>query len=251
MSGDTAAYVSTLNERSFSPEQETSSDTWYRYNVFFAVLMVVLILILIVGAVALSSAKTYDATYFRDTINNSAELPLLRPIVVSIFERAVRQGDDDDDEDVDGTATVRNLSDDDLYNERLVVVRPNNWLIYTNNGLTFHYVTSNVSGSRVNCSTSGSLTAVEYRLKKLDELTTSANVDDNDDYDSTTDDGPSRSLRFSCINYTFDQLTRVFTQSSNRTDIDMTDYFDKKNRPKVPDFTVANVLQFLVTNDYL
>lgn len=180
-----------------------------------------LVLLLLIVYVASSAFKPVD---FHKAVDEVAQLSLLRPIVVSVYERATDE------------SGMSNLTDRDSYQERLVIVRPNNWTIYTNNGITFHYVTSNVSDNRLNCSSSGSLTAIEYRLKQLKEQL----------YESS--DQPTRSLRFSCINYTQDQLTRVFNQSSNRTDIDLTDYFDKKKSSKAPDFTVPAVIQFLVTN---
>ena len=149
---------------------------------------------------------------FLDPMNELIGVALLRPVVVSVFERA-------------SVSAAGNVGEDDTsYNERLVVVRPNNWLIYTVN---------NVNQAVSKCTMPNALNAVEYRLRSLDEAA-----------DYTAD-----RLKFSCVNYTTDQLIKIFGSYAQRTDIDMTDYFDKEKRSDAPMFTVENVLQFLVHND--
>lgn len=158
---------------------------------------------------------------FLDPMNELIGVALLRPVVVSVFERA-------------SVSAAGNIGEDDTsYNERLVVVRPNNWLIYTVNGVTFNYITNNVNQAVSKCTMPNALNAVEYRLRSLDEAA-----------DYTAD-----RLKFSCVNYTTDQLIKIFGSYAQRTDIDMTDYFDKEKRSDAPMFTVENVLQFLVHND--
>ena len=158
---------------------------------------------------------------FLDPMNELIGVALLRPVVVSVFERA-------------SVSAAGNVGEDDTsYNERLVVVRPNNWLIYTVNGVTFKYITNNVNQAVSKCTMQNALNAVEYRLRSLDEAA-----------DYTAD-----RLKFSCVNYTTDQLIKIFGSYAQRTDIDMTDYFDKEKRSDAPMFTVENVLQFLVHND--
>ena len=158
---------------------------------------------------------------FLDPMNELIGVALLRPVVVSVFERA-------------SVSAAGNVGEDDTsYNERLVVVRPNNWLIYTVNGVTFNYITNNVNQAVSKCTMPNALNAVEYRLRSLDEAA-----------DYTAD-----RLKFSCVNYTTDQLIKIFGSYAQRTDIDMTDYFDKEKRSDAPMFTVENVLQFLVHND--
>lgn len=151
---------------------------------------------------------------FLDPMNELIGVALLRPMVVSVFER------------------VSASEYESQYNERLIVVRPNNWLIYTVNGITFNYITNNVNQAVSKCTTPNALNAVEYRLRTLDETA-----------DYTID-----RLRFSCVNYSVDQLVKIFGSYAQRTDIDMTDYFDKEKRSDAPMFTVENVLQFLVLN---
>lgn len=153
---------------------------------------------------------------FLDPMNELIGVALLRPMVVSVFER------------VSAAAS----EDQSRYNERLIVVRPNNWLIYTVNGITFNYITNNVNKAVSKCTTPNALNAVEYRLRTVDEAA-----------DYTID-----RLRFSCVNYSVDQLVKIFGSYAQRTDIDMTDYFDKEKRSDAPMFTVENVLQFLVLN---
>ena len=158
---------------------------------------------------------------FLDPMNELIGVALLRPVVVSVFERA-------------SVSAAGNVGEDDTsYNERLVVVRPNNWLIYTVNGVTFNYITNNVNQAVSKCTMPNALNAVEYRLRSLDEAA-----------DYTAD-----RLKFSCVNYTTDQLIKILGSYAQRTDIDMTDYFDKEKRSDAPMFTVENVLQFLVHND--
>ena len=157
---------------------------------------------------------------FLDPMNELIGVALLRPVVVSVFERA-------------SVSAAGSVGDDASYNERLVVVRPNNWLIYTVNGVTFNYITNNVNQAVSKCTMPNALNAVEYRLRSLDEAA-----------DYTAD-----RLKFSCVNYTTDQLIKIFGSYAQRTDIDMTDYFDKEKRSDAPMFTVENVLQFLVHND--
>ena len=157
---------------------------------------------------------------FLDPMNELIGVALLRPVVVSVFERA-------------SVSAAGSVGEDTSYNERLVVVRPNNWLIYTVNGVTFNYITNNVNQAVSKCTMPNALNAVEYRLRSLDEAA-----------DYTAD-----RLKFSCVNYTTDQLIKIFGSYAQRTDIDMTDYFDKEKRSDAPMFTVENVLQFLVHND--
>lgn len=157
---------------------------------------------------------------FLDPMNELIGVALLRPVVVSVFERA-------------SVSVAGSVGEDTSYNERLVVVRPNNWLIYTVNGVTFNYITNNVNQAVSKCTMPNALNAVEYRLRSLDEAA-----------DYTAD-----RLKFSCVNYTTDQLIKIFGSYAQRTDIDMTDYFDKEKRSDAPMFTVENVLQFLVHND--
>ena len=158
---------------------------------------------------------------FLDPMNELIGVALLRPVVGSVCERA-------------SVSAAGNVGEDDTsYNERLVVVRPNNWLIYTVNGVTFNYITNNVNQAVSKCTMPNALNAVEYRLRSLDEAA-----------DYTAD-----RLKFSCVNYTTDQLIKIFGSYAQRTDIDMTDYFDKEKRSDAPMFTVENVLQFLVHND--
>ena len=158
---------------------------------------------------------------FLDPMNELIGVALLRPVVVSVFERA-------------SVSAAGNVGEDDTsYNYLFFVIRPNNSLIYTVNGVTFNYITNNVNQAVSKCTMPNALNAVEYRLRSLDEAA-----------DYTAD-----RLKFSCVNYTTDQLIKIFGSYAQRTDIDMTDYFDKEKRSDAPMFTVENVLQFLVHND--
>lgn len=183
--------------------------------------VLIILLLFLLGAIlyltfsSSLSVNKFVQDDFLQPMNELIGVALLRPVVVSIFERV----------------GLRANTDDNMYNERLVVVRPNNWLIYTVNGIAFNYITNNVNKSASKCTTPNSLNAVEYRLRALDETVQSIDR-----------------LRFSCVNYTLDQLVRIFGSYAQRTDIDMTDYFDSEKRQDAPRFTVENVLQFLVHN---
>lgn len=162
---------------------------------------------------------------FHDPIEQSIGVAILKPIFVSIFQRVSTPAADADSL-INGSGT---------YNERLVVVRPNNWMIYTADGINFHYITNNVNHSLSRCTVSNSLNAISYRLRKLNEK----------------QDFVSDKLKFSCVNYTMDQLVRIFGSFAYRTDIDMTDYFDKNKRTNAPLFTVESILDFLIANALL
>lgn len=159
---------------------------------------------------------------FEQPMQETLGVELLRPVTVSIYERP---------------SVVRRQAenyDNDAYSERLIIVRPYNWIVYTSNGITFHYLTRNVSASRSRCVTPNALNAVAYRLRTRGE----------------SNDSSSDRIRFSCVEYTFDQLVRIFSRS-NRTDLDLTDYFDKEKNTNAQSLTITSILQFLVYNAYV
>lgn len=192
-------------------------------------IFVVLLVLVIIGLYMLVfvdkdtnvTSKLYENRFYQP-IEQSIGVALLKPIVVSIFQRVSTSA-------ADAAAIANGI---EQYNERLVVVRPDNWLIYTYDGVNFQYVTNNINSKLSKCVLPNTLNAVNYRLKKINE---------KDDY-------VSEKLKFSCINYTMDQLVRIFGSYSYKTDIDLTDYFDKDKRPNAPLFTVESVLSFLVAN---
>lgn len=163
---------------------------------------------------------------FEKPLSQAMGVALFGAITISIFERP---------SSTEGTSS-ESIYDVDDYNERLVVVRPNNWLIYTFNGITFHYIVNNVNRSRTKCTSVNGLTAVEYRLQTRTE---------------SRRDSYANNVRLSCVHYTFDQLIRLFNTTANRTDIDVTNYFDRNKYPRAPKFSVFSVLQLLVRNRLL
>lgn len=166
---------------------------------------------------------------FDRVVKTVTDLPLLRPTIVSVYQRAgggnrlgLRDLDDDS-----------NLYDVDTYDERLLVVKPNNWFIYTNDGINFHYLVNDVDKSRSVCANTDHLNAVRYSLRPIGDAKRYT------------------SIKYSCVEYTMDSLIRVFAVTGDRTDLDLTDYFDARENVDAPLFTVENVLEFLVVNSYV
>lgn len=153
-------------------------------------------------------------------------LPLLRPITVSVYQRRNWT------ELADGTQDV--IYDTNTYNERLLVVKPNNWMIYTGDGITFHYLVNDLSRSQSLCANVEHLNAVRYTLRA---------IGDEREY--------SRRIVYSCVEYTFDDLIRIFATTGNRTDLDLTKYFDRRETDDAVLFTVENVLDLLIVNGYV
>lgn len=164
-------------------------------------------------------------TDFRRPIEQTLNLAVTSPLTVSIFERS--------NVGVQPPGNKFAIYEMDSYNERLIVIRPNNWLVYTFNGITFHYIVNNVNRNRTRCKTANGLNAIEYRLRTRGE-----NNKKSFAYD----------LRFTCVHYTLDQLVRLFNTTANRTDVDVTDYFDRKKFPLAPKYSVYSVLELLVVN---
>lgn len=124
------------------------------------------------------------------------------------------------------------------YPERLVIIQPQNWLVYTNNGITFYYITSNVSLSASRCDPSNSVSTIEFRLQTLEEV-----------YDSTKlSADKSGRLKIACVNYTFDQLIRIFGSSADKTVYDFSDFFDATKVTNAPKVTVDEILDILIHN---
>lgn len=191
---------------------------------------------------------------FYQPIGEETGLALLSPLTATIYERynATKSVDQDvaltetflpADLDVDlrqrlldyKAATSTEASYSYVYAERLVVVKPYNWFIYTPNGTRFYYITSNVNRTRSRCDPASQLNAIEYRLMTQQE-SVSGKAD------------RSGRLKFSCLNYTYDNLVRIFGSSSYRSVYDISAYFDKEKNIKAPDLTVDEVLDLLLTN---
>lgn len=176
---------------------------------------------------ATAAKKNFDRV-----LKNVTGIPLLRPIVVSVYQRKNW---------IDlGVDAKENIYDTNTYDERLLVIKPNNWIIYTPDGITFHYVVNDTNRSsaasalsRRVCSNVEHLDAVKYTLQPIGDKSRYA------------------SIKYSCIQYTMDELIRVFAITGNRTDLDLTKYFDSRENSDAPRFTVENVLEFVIVNGYV
>lgn len=167
-------------------------------------------------------AETRLARFPRD-VASLAELAPSSPLVVTVYERSYSSGE-----------ARRDHDDNDRYVERLIVVKPHNWIVYTDDGLRFYLVSNNVSDRTARCDLDRQLIAVEFPLQSRD-----LSADDND-LDR------SGRLRVACINYTLDQLVRLFGVRANRTYVDLSTYFDRRRNPVAPALTVDAVLDYLL-----
>lgn len=204
----------------------------------------VLIMGMLIGSMLFVLAVGFTADQGGDVFANAAkknfdrvikkvtDLPLLQPTIVSVYQRKnwIELG----------VGVDESVYDTNVYDERLLVVKPNNWFIYTSDGITFHYVVNDIdrsssssSSSRSVCANVEHLDAVKYSLRPIG------------------DKKLYTSIKYSCIEYTMDELIRVFAITGNRTDLDLTKYFDSRENPDAPLFTVENVLEFLVVNGYV
>lgn len=125
------------------------------------------------------------------------------------------------------------------YPERLIVVQPQNWIVYTNNGINFYYLSNNVSISSSRCDPGTSVSAIEFRLLTLDETY---------DLSGTGRADKSGRLKIACINYSFDQLIRIFGSSADKSVYDFSDLFDQTKVSDPPKVTVDEVLDILIQN---
>lgn len=240
--------------------------------ILFGFLVVILFLFKFVES---PFAKQLHET-FNDRIVQASETQPLSPLVVTVYEResitlhrndtltavvASRGGgqskavdvlpsvaaDDIDDggDPPKQTAHVVAVQDEEAddepvnvsYNERLIVVKPQNWFIYTNNGLNFYLISNNVSNRTAQCILDRQLIAVEYRLLKLVEPDTVADT--------------TGRLRVACINYSMDNLIRLFGVQANRTYLDLSRYFDRQYNPNAPPIVVDEILNYLLRHRFV
>lgn len=128
-------------------------------------------------------------------------------------------------------------TDAQSYRARLIIVRPVNWYIYTNDGLRFYYFTNQTPEAR-NCQ-SDRVNGVEYRLETTFE--TSQRL--------AGKDTALVNLRQKCLNNSLDQFVRIFGPSSNavsRTSVDVTDYYAHGNDTLRVDSVINVLLQLLL-----
>lgn len=156
---------------------------------------------------------------WRERVLDTLALQPLSPLVVTVYERwTSTTARDNAYVAVDDQR--RPISID--YAERLVVVKPQNWTVYTNDGIHFYLLTANLSNRNTNCDLDTQSTAIELRLA------------------TKSDDKEDERLRFACLNYTQNNLTRVFGSLSDRTYIDLSNHFDGRT------LTVQTVLDYLL-----
>lgn len=109
------------------------------------------------------------------------------------------------------------------YTDRLIIVRPLQWYIYSPDGLTFYYFTNQVAAD---CPAER-ISSVQYRL-----------MSDAEHAEHST----QVRLRVRCLNYTMNTLIRVFAASSvKRTDIDLS-----QNQQLVKNITIESLLDTLL-----
>lgn len=174
---------------------------------------------------------------FNDRVDAIADVQVLSPLVVTVYERASHGRDNlfttfvaPNDEATPGAAAAGYL--DLAYNERLIVVKPQNWMVYTNNGINFYLLTNNVSNRTAQCDLDQQMVALDFRLLTVDEA-----VDTKDQ---------SGRFKVACVNYTFDNMVRLFGVEANRTYLDLSAYFDKSKNPDAPPIVVDEVVNYLL-----
>jgi hypothetical protein len=166
---------------------------------------------------------------FNKRLIDVANIQPLTPLVVTVYER----------DQEPGNLLTTEVSQDGVdlsYNERLAVVKPQNWMIYSNNGVNFYYVSNNVSNRTAQCDLDKQSIAVDFRLLTVDE-----SVDTKDQ---------SGRFKVACINYTLDNLVRLFGANSNRSYLDLSDYFDRSKNPNAPPIVVDEVINYLLKHRF-
>jgi hypothetical protein len=176
------------------------------------------------------------AERFNKRVLEVANVQPMSPLVVTVYER--------DAELTRGNLITTEVYEDkqdstvlDLaYNERLAIVKPQNWLIYTNNGLNFYFISNNVSNRTAQCDLDTQSIAVDFRLLTVDE--------------SPDQKDQSGRFKVACINYTLDNLIRLFGVSANRSYLDLSAYFDKAKNPNAPLVVVDEVINYLLKHRF-
>lgn len=177
---------------------------------------------------------------FNKPVETAVGSPMVSPLVVTVYERVGKSGDNLLVTEIASTATVENVTPradeivDLFYNERLIVVKPQNWFVYTNNGVNFYLITNNVSNRTAQCDLDRQLIAVDFRLQTVDEPESAKNT--------------SSQLQVACINYTLDNLIRLFGVNANKSYLDLSRYFDRKINPRAPLLVVDEVINYLLAH---
>lgn len=226
--------------KQYEQQQVRRSGKWLQWLSAILILFVgVAFVLYLLTTDSASPSPTNDLTAaFNQRILKAVDLQPVSPLVVTVYERPI-------------AGTASNLSTTDValwsddhqsldlrYNERLVVVKPQNWMIYTNNGVNFYLLSNNVSNRTAKCDLDRQMVAVDFRLLTLAES------------DDARDE--SGQLKVACLNYTLDQLVRLFgSDATKRTYLDLSAYFDKKRNPIAPAVVVDEVIDYLLKHNFL
>lgn len=180
---------------------------------------------------------------FNKTINSIIVTQPISPLVVTIYELPRDNANTSTADllvDKSKSADTDNVIDIN-YDERLIVVKPHNWFVYTNNGLNFYFISNNLSNRTARCDLDRQLIAVDFRLLTLSESAMEP---------TTTSMDKSGRLKVACINSTYDTLIRRFgVGNANKTYIDLSNYFDKNKNSDAPMLIVDNVINYLLQHN--
>lgn len=116
------------------------------------------------------------------------------------------------------------------YPETLIVIKPLNWQIYTNNGKNFFQITTTFNGPS-HCN-------VDKQLPTIVLSTTIQSVTTSSAYDS---------LRTECLNINQLDLLRMFNNCDQHISVNLSKYFDYDER----EFTSISCLNALISLNYL
>lgn len=206
---------------------------YYAVTLTFYLLVFLVFALLVVHST--KASKSIPPQNFYRNFLDSIGLQPLSPLVVTVFER----WSDTTRPENTYVAPVKQspngpyLLDID-YPERLVVVKPHNWIVYTNNGVNFYLISSNVSNREANCNLDKQLLAIDYRLRTVNEE------------DEAIRDKTGR-LKLACLNYTLNDVVRLFASAAERTYIDLHSYFAAEKKP----VTIDEILDYLLRENLI
>lgn len=117
------------------------------------------------------------------------------------------------------------------YPETLIIVKPLNWQIYTNNGIDFFHITSNFNGPE-NCNADSQLPCIVLSAGRNNVVTSNSDSD---------------KLRKECLNINQLNLVKMFQNCDQKISVDVSDYFNDKNVT----FDSINCLNILIKLEYI
>lgn len=116
------------------------------------------------------------------------------------------------------------------YPETLIIIKPLNWIIYTNNGINFFHLTSNFNGPD-GCDVDTQTPAIVLTTSIKRTVTSS-------DYDA---------LRRECLKINQFDLLKMFESCDQRVAVNMSDYFDDDTK----EFTSISCINLLIQLQYV